>query len=253
MKKAALYVQGKIVTGDSHLEAYQKLNEREKDADLVSGFFDQTTQEFHADQDTDHFYNKEIFLVRHAESIDPSEPDAPISERGQQQIQRLATVMLNFDLKDFLCLTSPLLRCLQTSLVLHEVLHIDFHVRAEIMETPCFLVQNQNYRLQNYKNQFQNYKNQFPHFDWPTEDDWILSPESERNFVERTRHALQDFAPKTIVVTHCGFIFNLARFATCDERAREIIGNGIPPASLTLIDRREIKMIGRTYAENTQG
>lgn len=243
MKKAALFAKGRVVVADSHLEAYRKLTETEQESPIVSGFLNLETQEFQADRPVDHFYNKQIFLIRHGEAQEPHEPDPPLSDYGLAQVQQLAAFLLTFDIKDYVGLTSPLLRCLQSARIFYEILHLDFRIRPEVMETPCFLSGDHNYRLQNYRDMF-------PQFSWPTEEDWILTFESGDEFTNRVKAALQDFPPRAIVVTHCGFIFSVAKLALCEQKVREIMHNGIPPASITFIDRQEIKCIGRTSEES---
>jgi hypothetical protein len=70
MMKAELFVGGCIVIGDSHLDAFQLLSVEEKDADLVSGFFDPETHEFVSDMEKDHFFDKEMYLIRHGQCCD---------------------------------------------------------------------------------------------------------------------------------------------------------------------------------------
>jgi len=170
MRRAALYVQGRIVLGDSHLEAYHKLTICEQKKSVVSGTFDTDTEEFESEQVIDHFYDKELILIRHGKSDEPNEPDPVISSVGDEQIRKLVSVLETFDLKDFVGVTSPLLRCLQSALILHELLNIDFRVQPGVMEFPFFLDEDQKYRLQNHHSKF-------PHFEWPTKEDWILNKE----------------------------------------------------------------------------
>jgi len=237
MRKAALYVQGRIVLGDSHLEAYHKLAVCEQDKSVISGTFNTDTEEFEADKVIDHFYDKELILIRHGKSTDPNEPDPSISDEGEKQIRKLISVLQTFDLKDFVGITSPLLRCLQSSLILHELLNIDFQIQPEVMEFPFFLEEGQKYRLQNHHAKF-------PHFKWPTTEAWVLNKECGCEFLDRTRLALQHFPHKAIVMTHFGFIFNMARFALCGKKAEEFF-KGISPASVTHINKQDIRCLAQ--------
>lgn len=237
MRKAALYVQGRIVLGDSHLDAYHQLTICEQENPLVSGTFDTDTEEFESEKVVDHFYDKELILIRHGKSNDPNEPDPAISGEGDEQIRKLVSVLRTFDVKDFVGITSPLLRCLQSSLILHELLNIDFRVQSEVMEFPFFLDDGQKYRQQNHHSKF-------PHFEWPTTEDWILTKECGCEFLNRTRFALQHFPHKVIVMTHFGFISNIARFALCGVKADEFF-KGISPASITHIKQQDIRCLAQ--------
>lgn len=246
MRKAALYVQGRVVIGDSHLEAYQKLTLLEQQEHVVSGVFDTDTEEFDSDLPIDHFYNKELIFVRHGQAADPDEPDSELSEEGKVQIQQVCSYLLKtFEIKSFVGLTSPLLRCLQSALIIHELLDLDFEVQPGVMEIPIFLEEDQQYRLQNHRSKF-------PQFRWSTSEDWILTTETQRNFLNRTKQALQEFPSRCIVITHYGFICNVARFALCDQKANVVATGAVPPASVTFIDKQEVKCLGWTHEENSE-
>lgn len=239
MRKAALYVHGKVVVGDNHLEAYQKLTSYEKDERLVSGIFDTDTEEFTSELPEDHFYDKEMAFVRHGLAEDAMEPDSDLSELGVKQVQKLASLLAQtFDPKSFTGITSPLLRCLQTSLILHELLDVQFEIQSAIMEFPIFLEDSQRYRLQNHHEKF-------PQFSWPTYEDWILTKETSVNFLDRTKTALQHFPHNCIVVTHFGFICNVTRLALSENKVANI-----PPASITYIYQQEVKCLGQISEES---
>lgn len=238
MKKAALYVHGRVVLGDNHLEAFRKLTAMEQNEHVISGFFNTETEEFDSDLPNDHFYNKEMLLIRHGDCEDPGEPDTELSDFGKEEIRSLAKVLAqNFDLKGMTGISSPMFRCLQTSLILHELLDIPFRIQAEVMEVPMFLEDDQQYRLQNHQKKFQQ-------FQWPTSEDWILKKETLSDFVERTRFALQHLPHTCIVVTHYGFVCNLTRLALCDTKAL----HDVPPGSVTHIDKNNVRCIGWTHA-----
>lgn len=242
MRTAALYVHGRIVLGDSHLEAFRKLSALEQNEHLISGVFDTETEEFDSELPDEHFYAKEMLLIRHGDCEDPEEPDTELSDFGKNEIRKLASVLRQtFDLKDMVGISSPMLRCLQTSLILHELLDIPFQIQSEVMEIPMFLENGQQYRLQNHRSKF-------PQFQWPTSDDWILTKETLRNFIDRTRFALQHFPHACIVVTHYGFICNLTRLALCDTKGVQ----EVPPGSVTHICKHNVKCIGWTHAGDTE-
>src|ERR1700761_1225293 len=115
MRRAALFVQGRVIVADSHLLAFETLTLAEQTEHIVSGFLDENTGEFDSDLPADHFFNKEMYLVRHGEVESQGEPDPPLSQYGIQEAQRLAQIVVDKKLSDFQFFTSPLLRCLQTA------------------------------------------------------------------------------------------------------------------------------------------
>lgn len=245
MMKAALYVSGRIVVGDSHLDAYRKLSESEKDGDLVSGFYDGETEEFQSDMEKDHFYDKELFLIRHGRAEDPAAPDPDISDEGICQVQQLASELCGRNFCGVEGITSPLLRCLRTASILQERLGIHFRIVPEVMETPHFLDEYEIFKVRNRSRQF-------PHFDWPTSKEWHVVHETPPDFLERVKDTLCHLPHKAIVVTHYGYICHMVKLALCDAKAQLVVEQGIPPASLTYINRQDVACLGRTHAQILQ-
>jgi len=243
MRKAALYIQGRIVVGDSHLEAYRKLTliEQESDA-FVSGFFDQSTDEFCADCEKDHFFNKEIVLIRHAATSDPEHPDPELSDVGFKQAEQVAESLKELPIEEFSFLSSPMLRCLQTANVLFETLGKKIKVEPQLAETPIFLEEHDVFCIPNRKRIF-------PDFLWEYSDDLIFKKESSQEFLARTLNVLHSLPCKTIVVTHFGLICNMTRLALCDDSASKVVERGIPPASVTYINKEELTCLGSHHAE----
>jgi len=237
MRRAALYVQGRIVVADSHLAAFQALTIEERNEYIVSGSFDESTGEFDSDLAKDHFYNKEMYLIRHGEVVDQEDPDPPLSENGHEQARQVAEQLKEKDLSDFQCFASPLLRCLQTAEIFAELCDVDVHIDLALMETPHFLAKNQSFYLKNR----QQY---FPKFNWPTTHDWLIPPESASKFATRSRNVLQRLPSKSILFSHFGIIVNIATMALCDEKAME---SGVPTASVTYIENQQMKCLGQTY------
>lgn len=239
MRRAALYVHGRIVVADSHLAAFEALTIEERREYIVSGFLDEETGEFDSDLAKDHFYNKEMYLIRHGQVLDVDDPDPPVSEEGTRQAEQIAENMKDTDLSEFNCFSSPLLRCLQTAEVFAKICGVQIEIDLALMETPNFLAQNETFYLKNRKSYF-------PMFHWPTPYDWLIPYETPSDFAIRTRNVLQRLPKKTIIISHFGLITNMAKMALCDEKAAE---SGVPTASLTHIDNQEVKCLGRTYRE----
>lgn len=236
MRKAALYVHGRVVVADSHLAAFQALTIEERREYIVSGFIDDETGEFDSDLARDHFYNKEIYLVRHGEVENKDAPDPPITEIGIEQAECVAEELTDVDLSGFTCRTSPYLRCLQTAQVFSRICNLEFTVDLSLMETPMFLSNNQSFRLKNRHKEF-------PQFNWPTNHDWLIPFEGKNKFAVRVRNVLQDLPIHSILISHFGVITNMASMALCDEKAMKY---GVPTASLTHIDNQEVKCLGWT-------
>lgn len=234
MQTAALYTHGRVVVGVSHLDAYQKLTPQEKDSDLTSGFFDPETGEFLSDLHREHFFNKKILLIRHGEARCDDGCDPELSETGIKQVEKMKEYLCQIDLDGFVGFTSPLHRCVQTTHILVSCLGVRFSVNADLVETPGFPF--------TIKNRREDYDD----LEWPTDQDWDVECETERSFVERIGDVLKRLPPKCILISHSGFVTNMAKLALCDEK---IIECGVPNASITYIDDQEVKCLGRTVDE----
>lgn len=109
----AILCNDKIVTGLHHGDAFAKLNEIEKNNNLLSGFLDNL--KFIAD---DHIiYLKEIILIRHAEA--EKDENGNITENGKIQAEHLSKFLNNMHLQNFTTYASPYIRCQQTSKILN--------------------------------------------------------------------------------------------------------------------------------------
>lgn len=233
MRRAALFVHGRIVVGVTHGDAFGQLTEIEKSDMLVSGFFDPETEEFVTPDDpTQHFYDKEICMIRHATVQDQLDPDTDISDEGVEQAQRIANfVAENFDPEEFTGLTSPLLRCLKTAHIIQEQSNLTFEVDPRIMETPPV-----DFHLKNHCDEF-------PFFNWQTKLDWDLTPETPALFLQRIGSVLRHLPHRCIIVTHMGTICNISRLALCEQKAQKVIGSGLPPASVTFIKQQDVRCL----------
>ena len=232
MRRAALFVHGRIVVGMNHGDAFGQLTEIEQSEFMVSGFYDPETEEFTTEDPKDHFYNKELCLVRHAEAKDQTDPDTDISTFGEEQAQQVGSfVAENFQVQNFTGITSPLLRCLRTAQIIQELSHLKFEVDPRVMETPPV-----DFHLKNHKDRF-------PQFEWSTNLDWDLCPESPPLFLQRIRSVLHNIPHRCIIVTHMGTICNMSRLALCEQKAQKVIGNGLPPASVTCIEKQDVRCL----------
>lgn len=240
MRRAALYICGKIVVADSHIMAFQQLTLQERDAafdgQVVSGFFNENTAEFESDMPQDHFYDKEMILVRHPNTCDDG-PNPHLSPEGFQKAHEVAENLKDFDLSDYQGITSPMTRCLETAEVLHKELELPFQVEPQIVETPTFLQEDESFKIKNLHSQY-------PEFSWKTKEDITVRKESEADFRSRVRDVLLHFPHRCILVTHFGVIFHISQVALCEKKAERLLCTGIPRGSITVIKRDVMQMIG---------
>lgn len=129
--KAALYANGRLVTGANHGEAYEQLSEQEKQ-EITSGFIDEKTGHFICPDEGTEFYLKHILLIRHAHISDSiQEQDPHLTQLGHLQSQRVADFIAeHFNLADYCLLSSPSTRCVET--MEHVSLGHDFSVDSKL-------------------------------------------------------------------------------------------------------------------------
>ena len=109
--QAALYSNGRCVTGVNHGDAFSKLREKDKD-DCTSGFLDPATGRFVTDGD-ESFYLKELLLVRHGEYESPF-----LTDRGIAQARNTGVFLSQLNLDGYSFFASPYRRCQQTAAIL---------------------------------------------------------------------------------------------------------------------------------------
>lgn len=240
MRVAALYIRGRIVVGRCHLDAFEQLSEEEKCAqDISSGFLNEETGEFSGYEAKEHFFNKKIMLMRHGKSHQ-DDLDPALCDQGIEEIHSLVQQLNHFDLTDFVGYTSPLLRCLMTAEIVAKATGLRFSVHPRLMENPYSLEPEEVLYIESRRHQFPNYE-------WPVERGWDLKHETKSEFRERTLGVLKTLPSKAILVSHRGVVLNMAKLALCDEK---VMQHGIPTASLTYIDNREVKCLGKTTCED---
>ena len=171
---AALYSNGRVVTGRNHGEAFTKLSPQDQGGELRSGFLDPRTGRFLLD-DNSQFYLKKILLIRHAQPTD-DQPDPGISEIGHMQCKRVANfVMVRFNLPDFEVFCSPVRRCRETMESIFEGIDIKKHI------DPLYAIRGDE--------------------------------ESVGSFLERIHHALDVLPQYSIVISHCDYVVNMSQLA----------------------------------------
>lgn len=140
--RAALLVNGRVVTGINHGDAYSKLTFEEKNGNIESGFFDQQHGEFIC-EDERVYYMKTILMIRHADAH-KNQKDPGITNLGRSQSQRAVSFLNHLNIKSFVAFSSPARRCLETAEEFCNELNIHFETNDAFKEDgePHSLVKN---------------------------------------------------------------------------------------------------------------
>lgn len=125
--RPALYVQGRVVMGSHHGEAYAHLTDSEKDSEVFSGFFDPQINKFISDDFQ--FYLKKILLIRHGEVT-----NGHVNEAGQTHCAACADGLKNFNFSGYKCFCSPHKRCVETALIFCERCALPYTVEPNVVE-----------------------------------------------------------------------------------------------------------------------
>jgi phosphohistidine phosphatase SixA len=166
----AILCNDKVFTGIHHGDAFSKLTDEEKDSCILSGFIDDL--KFICNDKI--IYLKEIILIRHAEST--CQENEPITENGKTQALNIANFLNTINLKDFIGLTSPYIRCQDTSGILEKICKVKFKTNPNLSK-----------------------KN---------------PEENEKDFQKRINDLLEFLPEKSIIITHTDLIQNVL-LATC--------------------------------------
>lgn len=126
---AALYAEGRVVTGVNHGDAFSKLSENEQDGQIESGFLDPTTGRFFTEEYD--FYLKQIYLIRHGEA-EGQHYHACLTEWGRQQSACCAEFLSTQPLSGFQLFCSPLDRCIQTAEIISEITCLPFETSSNL-------------------------------------------------------------------------------------------------------------------------
>lgn len=231
MYAKAIFVDGRIVTGRHHGEAFGMLSDKEKSSEtLLSGFYDEATGRFFYDDQQ--FYTKDLYLVRHSRpSRDYEENQDPdLSPEGVEKARSLASFLRNMDLSDFEGYTSPFLRCLITADIIACTTGLRFRVDPGLTEPAADDIL------------LENHAKHFPHFSWPTGDGFRLEKEDPSSYSTRLKSVVEGLPAQAVVVTHYTPIACLAKLVS---GASEPIPNALPMASLTHISNNRIVHFGK--------
>lgn len=118
------------------------------------------------------------------------------------------------------------------------MLRVKFRIVPELIERPAFLKEGEVFKLRNHSSLF-------PHFDWPTEKEWHILPETYRDFHERVKETLQKIPIKSIVVTHYGYISLTTKLSL----TKSVLDDGFPPASIIYFNKQNVKRLGCIHEE----
>lgn len=118
----AVFINGKMVTGCNHGEAFGKLTGKEQDdPDLMSGFYDPQCAKFLSEDKAVYF--KTILMVRHADALEDR-----LTDLGKTQARQAGDHLVSLDTKDLHCCSSPCRRAIETADVFANCLHAEFVV-----------------------------------------------------------------------------------------------------------------------------
>lgn len=233
MYAKAIYVEGRVVTGRHHGEAFGLLSEEEKCSDsLLSGFYDEKTGRFFCDGEN--FYTKSIYLVRHAKPSKgyDEDHDPDLSPEGLDKAHLLASHLLAEEVSEYTGRTSPYLRCLIMADIISRKTGMAFMVDPRLVEPAAFDIL------------LDNHASEFPQFTWPTGDEFRFESENEPQFMERLEDVARTLEPKSVVVSHHTPIKALAHLATGHG---ENLPQAVPVASVTYIHDNVINYFGKTF------
>lgn len=233
MYAKAIYVDGKIVTGLHHGEAYSRLSDQEKSSEtLLSGFYDENTGRFFSDDKS--FYTKSIYLVRHSKPSKgyDEDPDPDLSPEGIDKAHSLASHLLDIEIAEYRGYTSPYLRCLITADIIARKTGIRFVVDPTLADAMCHDVL------------LGNHASEFPHFEWPTSEEFRFKMEDDYEFWGRLESVAQNLHQNSVVVSHYQPIKTLTRLAA--GHGEELPSN-VPVASVTYINNNVIKYFAKPF------
>lgn len=128
MKIAALYSNGRLVTGSNHGVAFGKLTEEQQNGVLTSGFLDLDTGQFTSNEFD--CIIKSFILIRHAEIL---ENEDKLCDNGRVQAKRTADFLRdNVPLNEYRGHFSPANRCKETGEIISTHTGIDFEECPDI-------------------------------------------------------------------------------------------------------------------------
>ena len=215
---AALYANGKVVTGGHHGDAFTKLTLEDQQGEITSGFIDSETGKFISDEIE--FYAKNIILIRHAHACDYFDPG--ISGLGYSQCERVVHFLRETqNVQEYQGFASCCNRTRETAEFIFGRLGIHYEVRPDFCDQrnwdlPC----------------------------WRAASQWFESPYS---FVERLRYILNTLPANSIIISHCNFVANMAQLASNTEDITELPewSGSIPHCSVTCVINNKLLCIGK--------
>lgn len=239
---AAVFGNGNIATGVNHGDAFMKMSEEDKNAEVISGHVNPdgtfTTEMSHL--------NKEIILIRHGESMwnikQSDSLDSHLSPMGVFQAMKLAEFLSDNidDFHSFVGHTSPYHRCLLTSMPLRKA-GLRFFVEPDLAEltdhypesgitVPCR-------------------RSEFPDIEWGNYTTTHFGKEPSEGFLGRLHSFAQRIPDRSIIVTHGSVVQTMIEIAL-GVRVERIPtwDNSIGNASVTYIKGGTVVWLARGVA-----
>jgi phosphohistidine phosphatase SixA len=209
MALKAVYANGKVVTGRTHGEAFNKLPDEEKlGNDFVIGDWCDLTGKFVGDDGF--FFTKKVLMIRHGQPACSymEDEDPPLSREGEIQVEKLGLYLsagFEFDQRweGFAIISSPLRRCIQTMEILQKVLGLPSKVDSDLVDS--------------------------------------FEKETPEALCDRIMGLMERLPQNSILISHCNFIQHVAECIDANHPGFA----GIPPASMTLIDHKDVVYLGK--------
>lgn len=151
----------------------------------------------------------ELILIRHAQSVYNTgvtlNLDTELTDLGKEQIESTASFLKdNFDLSQFQAISSPYLRTLQTSDIIHKTTNLKFKVSGGVRE---YHIDKTNPELQDGGLRLPNRAKEFSHCNWVSEE-WgdlgnFYSNETLEDFITRMELFYKSLRQgKYLIVSH---------------------------------------------------
>jgi len=181
----AIYLDGKVITGKTHGEAYGLLTDEEKKNadDIISGFIDSKTNRFFDVDSGIEFYTKKFLFVRHG-SVKDNQKEPDLSQEGIFEVEKVASYLRAYNLKGCQAIVSPSLRCIRTAQIIADSTRITFEVEPSIQDK---------------------------HPDEPNYD-----------YYSRLRDAIASLSIKSLIISHCPTIIAMLNVALGETSTNNI-------------------------------
>lgn len=189
---------------------------------------------------------KELILLRHGESqynaYLTDNLDSELTPKGIEQARATGKFLKEQfgNINNFVGITSPYLRCLQTSQIIREETGLEFTVNPGPREIMM------KYQSAEVKNQ----QDKFPEFTWEHDDDLLFNQESDAQFIARMKVFHESLShEKLVIVSHGTPVNTMYEFAIGLQGGADTV-NFVKNCSVSYVRNGEGVWFGKvTYDE----